>query len=50
MKIWFDLQRVTKHVKRCQISLLRARLQCPFAEMVLQELQLTADLMITACR
>ncbi|KAF4523546.1 hypothetical protein B566_EDAN011994 [Ephemera danica] len=42
--------KVTKHVKRCQGSLLRARLQCAYAEMVLQELQLTADLMITACR
>ncbi|CAB3359835.1 Hypothetical predicted protein [Cloeon dipterum] len=42
--------RVTKHVKRCQASLLRAHLHCHYSEMVLQELQLTADLMITACR
>jgi len=42
--------RVTKHVKKCQNNLFRAKLQCLFGEMAIQELQLAADLMLTACR
>ncbi|XP_021936074.1 uncharacterized protein LOC110837829 isoform X2 [Zootermopsis nevadensis] len=42
--------RVTKHIKRCQNNLFRAKLRCLFGEMVIQELQLAADLMLTACR
>lgn len=42
--------RVTKHIKKCQNNLFRAKVQCLFSEMVIQELQLAADLMLTACR
>ncbi|XP_046384322.1 uncharacterized protein LOC124154554 isoform X2 [Ischnura elegans] len=42
--------RVTKQIKKCQNNLFRAKLSCSFAEMVIQELQLAADLMLTACR
>ncbi|KAG8227825.1 hypothetical protein J437_LFUL008469 [Ladona fulva] len=42
--------RITKHIKKCQNNLFRAKLSCAFAEMVIQELQLAADLMLTACR
>ncbi|KAJ9589645.1 hypothetical protein L9F63_017134, partial [Diploptera punctata] len=43
-------RRVTKHIKKCQANLFRAKVQCLFGEMVIQELQLSADLMLTACR
>lgn len=42
--------RVSKHIKRCQTSLYAAKPQCRFAEMVVQELQLAADLLLTSCR
>ncbi|XP_069671476.1 uncharacterized protein [Periplaneta americana] len=42
--------KVTKLVKKCQNNLFRAKVQCLFGEMLVQELQLAADLMLTACR
>ncbi|XP_063217542.1 uncharacterized protein LOC134528147 [Bacillus rossius redtenbacheri] len=42
--------RVTKYIKKCQNNLFRAKLGCKFGEMVIQELHLAADLMLTACR
>ncbi|XP_026288874.1 uncharacterized protein LOC113213876 isoform X3 [Frankliniella occidentalis] len=42
--------RVSKHIKRCQTSLFAAKPQCRFSEMVVQELQLAADLLLTSCR
>ncbi|XP_046665376.1 uncharacterized protein LOC124357531 isoform X2 [Homalodisca vitripennis] len=40
--------RATKHIKRSQACLMKARPEC--SEMVLQELSLTTDLMLTACK
>ncbi|GLH15836.1 Poly [ADP-ribose] polymerase tankyrase [Gryllus bimaculatus] len=42
--------RVAKHIKKVQHSLLRADVTAPGSEMVLQELQLAADLMLTSVR
>ncbi|XP_067011307.1 uncharacterized protein [Anabrus simplex] len=42
--------RVSKHIKKCQTNLLQVEMESPFAEMVIQELQLSADLMLTAVR
>nr|CAD7571545.1 unnamed protein product [Timema californicum] len=42
--------RVTKYIKKCQSNMFQAQLKCEFGEMIIQELQLAADLMLTACR
>ncbi|XP_066585055.1 uncharacterized protein [Prorops nasuta] len=42
--------RMTKHIKRVSHSLFEANLSSKFASMEIQELQLTADLMLTACK
>ncbi|XP_046981573.1 uncharacterized protein LOC124550870 isoform X1 [Schistocerca americana] len=42
--------RVTKYVKKCQNMFFRAKLECECAEVILREVQLSADLLLTACR
>uniref|UniRef100_A0A1B6CRL5 Uncharacterized protein n=2 Tax=Clastoptera arizonana TaxID=38151 RepID=A0A1B6CRL5_9HEMI len=44
------LSKVTKHIKRSQSSLLRAKPECHLSGMVMQELNLAIDLMLTACK
>lgn len=44
------LQKVTKHIKRSQSCILRAKLNCRMVEMVIQEISLSIDLMLTACK
>ncbi|KAL0266782.1 UNVERIFIED_CONTAM: hypothetical protein PYX00_009235 [Menopon gallinae] len=42
--------RVAKLIKKYQKELLKAKLNCSFGDMVIQETLLSADLMLTACR
>ncbi|XP_039293769.1 uncharacterized protein LOC111057243 [Nilaparvata lugens] len=42
--------KVTKHIKRSQSCLLRAKLCCNMSDMVVQEMGLSIDLMLTACK
>lgn len=47
----FDvLQRVTKHIKKSQNYLLRSKPQCRYGGMVLQEISLAIDMMLTALK
>ncbi|XP_075233962.1 uncharacterized protein LOC142331764 [Lycorma delicatula] len=42
--------KVTKHIKRSQSCIMRAKLGCRMGEMVIQEITLSIDLMLTACK
>ncbi|XP_059160315.1 uncharacterized protein LOC131943943 [Physella acuta] len=44
------LQQVTKHIRRCQASLIAADSQCLFGDLLKAEVQLTIELMLLACR
>lgn len=48
--IMMHLQKMTKMIKRISHSLYEANLSSKFAAMEIQELQLTSDLMLTACK
>lgn len=41
---------MSKHIKKYQKELLKVKLNCSFGEMVVQEILLSVDLMLTACR
>ncbi|KAK6621143.1 hypothetical protein RUM43_011449 [Polyplax serrata] len=42
--------RVSKYIKKYQKELLKVKLNCSFGEMIVQEILLSVDLMLTACR
>ncbi len=39
-----------RHIRKCQSELSKARLSCVDGAAILAEVQLTADLMLSACR
>ena len=43
-------QKAMRHIRKCQSELLKAQLLCAEGSDIVTELQLTADLMLSACR
>ncbi|CAL1530401.1 unnamed protein product [Lymnaea stagnalis] len=44
------LQQVTKHIRKCQTTILAADSQCMFGDLLKTEIQLTTELMLLACK
>ncbi|EEB20158.1 conserved hypothetical protein [Pediculus humanus corporis] len=42
--------KISKYLKKCQKELFKVKLSCNFGEMIIQEILLSVDLMLTACR